>query len=469
MINTLQQAIANILFNKLMGYFDDLEGLSAVQNSKEYWILTELSKLLDQAEIPENIPTCVDYDIVIGAWNTLQSEVKALSARNGALLNMLTERFKLNTSDLFLLFGSLINHDTKIIQELDDEKRKAFKEYISEGNKIIREFKTTLLRYQTADLADNFFDESHIIDQKNIDYQSIDLNGTVIYLDQNAVARIKEDAQCTRQCLAGQASNQMAFVYSAYLVEDSINMNPLFLTDFISFLSLLTSNRMIAFIDREPRFVTEEIYQTVNRATKYSRLTKTFEKHRFTEVIQHYHDYPELRKGKQLYNELIKGPADFFRRVSKADIAGFDHVTRKFAGRQLLHDFIQTGSIRATFPQEKGELIEDLLDLLDFVNFETESVKLTNAGKICSSYRDNKHLTHACIADYFITDDKRLRARGNLIYSLIGVRTKFMDFKEFREHLPVLLDTQATGKAAVKHVDSSATRHAGCLDRNANH
>lgn len=445
MIETIQQAMANILFNKLMENFDDLEGLSKVQNSNEYRILTQLDRLLDQVDTDGEISNCADYDAVLGAWNSLQCEVKALSERYENLMSMLNERFKLNVPDPFLLFGSLIKHDTRIIHELDEEEGKQFRDYTTKGNNIIRKFKTSLLTYQAADLAERFFKESNIIDQNNISYRTISPKGATFYLDQNAVARIKEDNQCTQQCLAAQADNRAAFVYSAYLVEDSINMNPLFLTDFIKFLSLLTNSQMIALIDSEPRFVTEEIHRTLSRANKYSIITKYYEKHRFIKAIQHYHDHPELRRGKHLYNEMVKGPADFFRRASKTDIAGFDLVRSTFSNRQLLHHFIQTGDIRTTSPQEKGELIEDLLDLFDFVSFETESVKLTNAAKICSSYRDNRHLTHACIADYFITDDKKLRARGNVIYSLIGVSTRFMDFKEFRGHLSTLLDARTSG------------------------
>lgn len=438
MINTLQQAMANILFNKLMESFDDLEGLSAVQTSNEYRILMELDKLLGQAEIPTDTPVCVDYDMVVDAWNTLQSEVQALSERNKALMETLIERYKLNVPDHFLLFGSLINHDTRIIQKLDEGSREAFKKYVSEGNRIIRDFRIALLTYHAADLVDAFLDNSHIVDQTNIDYHPVDLNGEIICLDQNAVSRIVDHPQCMRLCLEGQASNKISLVYSAYLVEDSVNMNPLFLKDFLDNLSKLTMNRMIGFIDHEPRFVSEDIYRTVNRVTKYSGLTKKFEKHRFIKVIQHYHDHPELRKGKELYNELVKGLVYFFRRDSKVDIPGFDQIARKFIDRKLVIEFIQTGSIRDTTLQEKCKFIEDILELFDFINFETEVVKLANAGKIYSSYRDNKHLEHACIADYFVTDDKRLKARGNLIYSLISVRTKVIDFKEFLEHLSTL-------------------------------
>lgn len=445
MIEIIKEAMANILFNKLMESFDDLEGLSRVQNSNEYRILTQLEKLLDQVDTDGKISNCADYDAVVGAWNSLQCEVKALCERHENLMSVLTERFKLNVPDPFLLFGSLIKHDTRIAHQLDEEEGKQFRDYTNKANNIISKFKTSLLTYQAADLAERFFKEADTIHQNNISYKTISPKGATFYLDQNAVARIKEDAQCTRQCLEAQAGNRVAFVYSAYLVEDSINMNPLFLADFIKFLSLLTNSQMIALIDSEPHFVTEEIHRTLSRATKYSVITKYFEKHRFIKTIQHYHDYPELRRGKHLCNEIAKDPADFFRRASKTDIAGFDVVRSAFSKRQLLHHFIQTGDIRTTSPQEKGELIEDLLDLFDFVSFETESVKLSNAAKICSSYRDNRHLTHACIADYFITDDKRLRARGNVIYSLVGVSTRFMDFKEFRGHLSTLPDARTSG------------------------
>ncbi|WP_218731502.1 hypothetical protein [Citrobacter braakii] len=108
---------------------------------------------------------------------------------------------------------------------------------------------------------------------------------------------------------------------------------------------------------------------------------------------------------------------------------------------QLIADLINSGKVPETTLQEKNKLIEDILNLFDFINFETESVRFDNAKKIYSSYRDNSHLIHACITDYFVTDDAKLKKRGNIIYPLIGSNTKVISSKEFSQLLPKLLST----------------------------
>jgi len=68
--------------------------------------------------------------------------------------------------------------------------------------------------------------------------------------------------------------------------------------------------------------------------------------------------------------------------------------------------------------------IEDLCDFLDLINYQTES--LSDLGKIRSSLQDVEHLKTAWKADYFITDDKKLRKRGEFIYATLRINTKFL-------------------------------------------
>lgn len=79
MINTIQQAMANILFNKLMECFDDLEFLSGIQTTKEFRILDELKEKLDELLTSSSISSCVDYELVINTWNTLYKDVTTLN------------------------------------------------------------------------------------------------------------------------------------------------------------------------------------------------------------------------------------------------------------------------------------------------------------------------------------------------------------------------------------------------------
>lgn len=441
MNDVIQQAMANILFNKLMECFDDLECLSGIQTTKEFRIVDELAEKLEQLLKFSNRSPCVDYELVINIWNTLYNDVVKLNDDYNLLILKLVDIYKLRMGDSFQIFGSLIKHDTKVMQKLDGEDFRKFKEYVCKGNEIVRDFRVSLLNYYSSDLTDRFLNNCHVINDNNINYTSIEIKGTSIYLDQNAVSYIANHGKCMEQCLQAKKNNVISFVYSSYLVEDSINMNPLFLEEYLDNLLKITNHQMVGVMENGLCFVTEPISQTIERVKKYSKLTKTFETHRFVKVIEHYHNYPELRKGREFYNEICKDPIKFFNDDGKINIPGFELIERNFGNNQLIADLINSGKVRETTLQEKNKLIEDILNLFDFINFETESVRLDNAKKIYSSYRDNSHLIHACITDYFVTDDAKLKKRGNIIYSLIGSNTKVISSKEFSQLLPKLLST----------------------------
>ena len=73
--------------------------------------------------------------------------------------------------------------------------------------------------------------------------------------------------------------------------------------------------------------------------------------------------------------------------------------------------------------------IDNLCEILDFINFETD----TEEQKIKSSYQDTEHLKHAWKCKYFITNDKKLIKRGKFIYSLLNIDTEFLTISEFKE------------------------------------
>ncbi|MEF4965834.1 hypothetical protein U9336_08050 [Escherichia coli] len=79
MNDVIQQAMANILFNKLMECFDDLECLSGIQTTKEFRIVDELAEKLEQLLKFSNRSPCVDYELVINIWNTLYNDVVKLN------------------------------------------------------------------------------------------------------------------------------------------------------------------------------------------------------------------------------------------------------------------------------------------------------------------------------------------------------------------------------------------------------
>lgn len=214
------------------------------------------------------------------------------------------------------------------------------------------------------------------------------------------------------------------------MVVDALNSNPIFSSSFFSDLLSLSNGEMVGYMNEGLCYVTEKIEHTIARAQEYSGLTKLFESTIVSDLIRDFHAYPELRKGHELSNAISRDVIGFFKRNKKETISGFNHVKHKFSNTSI-GEFIDSGSIGVI--EDYRTVIEDLSFLFDFVNFETEHLKLSNINKIASSYRDREHLEHAYICDYFVTEDKRLKNRARIIYEILGVKTKVIGINELKK------------------------------------
>lgn len=164
----------------------------------------------------------------------------------------------------------------------------------------------------------------------------------------------------------------------------------------------------------------------------YSNLTKLYESKIINNAIQRFHLYPELRKGRELSKNISNDVIGFFKNEKKKDVTGFDRIASHFHGASI-NDFIHSGNIDRV--DDYRSAIEELCDLFDYVNFETEHIKFSNMSKIASSYRDRQHLEHAYICDYFVSDDIRLKNRARAIFDILGIGTKVIGINELKNNL----------------------------------
>lgn len=423
-----------------MNNFDDIEYLSSIQTSGEFKLLKEMEDIINDYASDEHYS--IDYDLVIGAWNNLYNSIKEINEEYYQLIDAIKIKFELIVSDDFLLIGTLFNHEKYIAKNIEEKYKKNFNEYIARANQIILQYKEALLSYHISDLQDRFFDKVDIIDTDDIKYQKISLSKPSVYIDQNSVAEIIGDQKYKKHFFQASKDNKFAFLYSAYLIEDSINMNPVFLKEFLNELSKLTNNQMVGYLTDGIKFITENPKDTISRVKKYYELTKIFEQTRFIEVVKHYHMYPELRKGKILNNEIIKDMAAFFENPLKSECPGYSQVENKFSTNDHIANFIKYGHLEMTTTSDIRETISSLSELFDFINFETEKVCFSNKSKIYSSYRDRQHLEHAYLCDFFITNDSKLRNRGRAIYSFIRASTKTLTVKDFFNNHLVINSTE---------------------------
>ncbi len=424
MSEIIEKAIARILYSKLMEHFDDIESLSQIQSSEDFKLLQELEKTIESDRHSQN----VDYSLVVGAWNEIYKSVKDLNLSYEKLISHISKEFEVIINDDLEISGTLYGHEKLFLRKLDSIWAEQYKSYLLEIDKIILTFRIKLLNYSLADTQDNFFSQHHLINQQNIKFKKSTFNGRSIYLDTNAVQILAAD----RKIRSYITKSEMGFCYSSFLIEDAVNSNPVFLSSFFSDLQTITGGNMVGYMDDGLCYVNESIKDTLDRVSKYSKLTKLYENHVMYDVLKHFHLYPELRKGKELVKLISSDFIGFFSGSEKSSLAGFDKIVFKFQNT-IIGDFVQSGDVGKI--DDYREAIINLSSLFDFVNFETEHVKLANFKKIASSYRDRQHLEHAYICDFFVSDDIRLRNRAKVAFDILGIKTKVLSINEFKSSL----------------------------------
>ncbi|MEE3664046.1 hypothetical protein V2I52_19360 [Brenneria sp. g21c3] len=421
MNKTLGKAIARILYNLLRQHFDDIESIAKIKEMQDFKLLIDLDRMYKCTEGEEN----VDYDLVVGAYKKVNECVNKLNKGNKELISHILKIYDAKIEDDLLISGTLYNHEKKISIKLSPPWSSKYRNYISVLDGIICDFRLALLSYESADSQDVFFDNQHIIQEKNIRFKKIIIKKKSIYLDTNTIQILANDLSLTKKA-------NYSFVYSSYLVEDALNSNPIFFSSFCSDLLSLTNGEMVGYMNEGLCYVTENIEHTTARVQKYFGLTKLFESTIAPDFIKYFHAYPELRKGRELSNTISSDIIGFFKRNEKEKVSGFNYVKHKFSNTSI-GEFIDSGSIG--FVEDYRTAIKDLSSLFDFVNFETEHLKFSKINKIASSYRDRAHLEHAYICDYFVTEDTRLKNRARIIYEILGVKTQVIGINELKKNL----------------------------------
>ncbi|EJU8105306.1 hypothetical protein N5Q60_003904, partial [Salmonella enterica subsp. enterica] len=147
------------------------------------------------------------------------------------------------------------------------------------------------------------------------------------------------------------------------------------------------------------------------------------------------------RKDSRIVSKINDDISDFFMAIDSTKNIMINDINASFFDflqsvllnitNQFDLEDMKAGRISVDKDFDYVEIIERVSEFLDIINYKTERVR--DKKKILSSYQDVQHLAHAWKADYFLTNDDRLIERGGYIYSLLGVKTKFIKEKELAD------------------------------------
>ncbi|WP_421239110.1 hypothetical protein [Aeromonas enteropelogenes] len=412
------ELIEHFLFEKIMESLGDLERLSNLCTSREFYFVTEIEReyQLDQRDF--------ELSSLIEIWNELYSSIKKLNNKEIDFISYFSSKFNIQFKDSFLLFGTILKHQNYIRKELDQADIVRFNKYCDSLAKHVSHFRMNFIHYALAKEQESFFNKSDIISKGNIKFTKSGKIDNSIYADQNVFSKlIDNDSK-----ISYIKRNGINLVYSSYTIEDSLNKNPIFMPEYLEKISNLTNGNMVGYMDDGLNYVNESIFDTYSRTSSYRNLTKNYENTVFLNKYKDYFLYENLRKNSEISNIIYRDVTGFFSNEKKLQFKGYFDIVSRFSQYEDIDTFVKTGKLPEVI--NVRDTINNLNELLDFINYETESLSFNNKAKIYSSFRDGQHLQHAYICDYFATDDKKLASRAKLIFGLVGVNTKVISMNE---------------------------------------
>lgn len=433
--------ILKILIGKLVS---DSDSWMELKTSEEFnlWIMLE-EGLKDRTICEKQCMGCLDYHLVSRIFYSFIEKIKIINNKNTDLINCLSDKFSLkHEEDPVSLAFELISNPVYVERQLDEETHHQYKQYVKGVEQASSALAVEYCQQRMTELHDIIMSNSHFGEMQSFRYDEFEVSPTLntFYLDQNFVSKCVNDKNFMLQVENYKKNSKSIFLSSAYLIEDGIKMNRVFLKSYFELLFELTNNILIARQDRNLKFFKEQVDSTVERIILWLETTRAAEGLKLYKSLYNNYAYPMFNRKNNITQKLNKDIKAFFANID--DDFHPESFDRELNGHNIILPMMSSKCYQFTIQDiKKGHItfdndfdcmnmIEQLSELMDVINFQTESHKDIN--KIKSSYQDTEHLKHAWKSDYFITDDVKLIKRGQYIYSLLGIKTKFLKINDFK-------------------------------------
>lgn len=334
--------------------------------------------------------------------------------------------------------------------KITEKDMPAYEIYVGKVKETIRHLALDYVQYEWARCNDTVLAHANLEREQIINYEPIEIpvGKELFYVDQNVVSKYGCDKNFSRQIDNFKREIGCRFIYSPYVIEDGIKMSRVRLSEYFETIKALTDNIMLVPSKRGIMLAREDIKLTFERVLLWRNATRAAEDSKVKKMNLNHWMYPHYSRKSKLSiraNNNIEGFLDSLRPYLNDSYRDFDSndyesdqalclrlrnetLYKSFSFEELINK-----SIKYESDAECMRHIEHLCDFLDLINYQTES--LSELSKIRSSLQDTEHLKHAWKADYFVTDDNRLRKRGTFIYSVLGLDTKFITIKNLQERI----------------------------------
>lgn len=430
------KGIIQELVNDKISYF-------AMVKSDEWSLVCHLySKIQNRSMCERLCLGCLEFARVTNMFEKLTNDIVVANQEHKALIDCLCKKFEIEEKDPIVLALDLIASPRYVKSIISSDYISEYDKYEKEISGAFYSLALDHYSHEQAKYSDALMMHANLESEQVISYVPLEVEAKqeLFYLDQNIISKCADDTNLRNQIVNFRKKSGCKFLYSPYVIEDGIKMSRVRLAQYFSIIKEITNLSMLAMVEGKVTFVTEEIGTTSDRVLLWRDATSAAEELKVSKMHYNHWGYSHYARNSQVAeraNKDINGFLDSFRPYlrSEASDLDFDDFESDYAiyhrlsaatiGKQFSFDELITRSLSFETEAECVELIGSLCELLDLINYKTEP--LSEPKKIRSSLQDVEHLKYAWKANYFVTEDARLHARGEFIYSVLKLKTVFID------------------------------------------
>lgn len=448
----IKHSLSFVIDSVVKALVENANNFSHLLTTDDWKLLVDLYNAVDNGRICENqCLGCLEFARNIGMFSNFINGIASANKDYNNLLNQLRDIFKIEDAhDYVSLAIDLASSPDYVKSKISPESFATYDKYVDTVKGEISRLAVDHFMHEQAKCLDTISLYENLIEEQIICYNVIDRNydADLFYVDQNVISRYANDDNFNRQIENFKERTGCQFVYSPYLIEDGIKMSRVRLAEYLDYVEKMMDGTMLIRSDEVVALAKEDIQVTVDRVLLWRNATRASEDLHVYKMHLNKWMYPHFSRSSRLSrcaNDDIGKFLESFRPYMADTGRDFDlngcqndrdlylmlyahTLERSFSFQELVD-----GTIKHENDAECMKHINDLCDFLDLINYKTES--LADHNKIRSSLRDAEHLKCAWKANYFVTDDKRLRTRGDLIYSLLGLSTKCISVADLKSKM----------------------------------
>lgn len=445
----IKHSLSFVINRMVKRMIEDINEYPHLITTQDWQLLESLDQAVEDRQICRNqCLGCLEFFRMIRMLSKFLNGVLKEYKKSEPLVTELRRIFSIHDElHPIALALDLANSDDYVRSKLPAILVQPYEEYVRSIKGEISILAMDYFHHEQAKCHDIILAYAILEEEQAISYTPIDINEyeDIIYIDQNFASEYESNKNFQQQIENFKKMANCKFVYSPYLIEDGIKMSRVRLHEYLESVEKLTGNTMFVRSKKDLIIANESIQITRERVDLWRNATRAAEDLKLNEMNYNYWAYPHYSIKSDLPKQVNANVSEFLESLrpylskSKFDVDSATDKSKTEIARSLsaatigksfsLQDLIDR-SIKYENDIQCMACIENLCQFLDLINYKTES--LSKIKKVRSSLQDTEHLKHAWKADYFVTNDIRLRARGEFIYSSLRLKTKFISIEDLK-------------------------------------